>query len=58
MADKICDHCGHIGRQYTIVDSEGKACELRIQEGQGKHKELAYSYFHVCPECLKINVGN
>ena len=58
MADKICNHCGNIGRQYTIVDSEGKACELRITEGVGKRKELAYSNFQVCPECLKINIGN
>lgn len=31
-----CEHCGFIGRQFSIVDSEQRACELRISEGSGK----------------------
>lgn len=51
-----CQHCGFIGRQHTIVDSERRACELRIMVGSGKRKELTYSAFFVCTECYKINL--
>lgn len=53
---KICRHCGRHGRQYTITDSEGKACKLRTKKGHGKEKELVIRAFSVCPKCYKINL--
>lgn len=55
-SDNECGHCQYVGRQYSIVDSEDKACELRIARGVGRYKHKDYHAFQVCPQCSRINI--